>query len=64
MIEKVEVAESDVYHIERSGAHLGFQIGLRLAQVAAGVWVFAARIPRTPPYVGPLVPACKIGTSL
>jgi hypothetical protein len=47
MIEKDEAGKSDVYHIERSGAHLGFQIGLRLAQVAAGVWVSAALIPRT-----------------
>ena len=63
IIEKGEAAKSDAYHIERSGAHLGLQIGLRLVQVAAGVWVFAALISRTPLHVGPLVPTCKIGTS-
>ena len=47
MIEKGEAAKSDACHIERSGALLGFQIGLRLAQMAADVWVFAAQIPRT-----------------
>jgi hypothetical protein len=47
MIEMGEAAKGDVYRIERSGAHLGFQIGLRLAQMAAGVWVSAALVPRT-----------------
>ena len=42
MIEKGETAKGDAYHIERSGAHLGFQIRLRPAQVASGVRVFAA----------------------
>ena len=35
---------------------LGYQIGLRPAQVASGVWVFAALNLRNPSHVGPLDP--------
>jgi hypothetical protein len=63
MIEKGGAAKSDIRHIERSGAHPGFQIGLRPTQVTSGVWVFAALILRNPSQVGPLAPTCKIGIS-
>jgi hypothetical protein len=63
MIEKGEAAKGDASHIERSGVHLGFQIGLRPAQVASGFWVIAALNLRNPSHVGPLVPTCKIGIS-
>jgi hypothetical protein len=43
MIEKGEIAKGDAHHIERSGAHLGFQTGLRPAEVPSGVRVSAAQ---------------------
>jgi hypothetical protein len=63
MIEKGEIAKGDAHHIERSGAHLGFQTGLRPAEVPSGVRVSAAQNLRNPSHVGLLVPTCKIGIS-
>jgi hypothetical protein len=37
MAEKGEFAKRDVYHIDRSGAHLGFQIRLLPTEVASGL---------------------------
>jgi hypothetical protein len=54
MLEKGEIAKGDAYHIDRSGAHLGFQIRLWPTQVASGVWVFAALNLRNPSPVGRL----------
>ena len=52
--------QSDAYHTDRSGAHLGLCIRLRPAQVASGVWVFAALIPRNPSHVGRIVRHAKL----
>src|SRR3982074_675766 len=39
---KGEIAERDICHIDRPGAHLGLYVRPRPTQVASGVWVFAA----------------------
>ena len=57
---KGEAAKGDVYHIERSGAHLDYQIRLRPAQVASGVRVISAQNQRNPPHVGPLSRHAKL----
>jgi hypothetical protein len=62
-MEKGGTAKGDAYRIERSGAHLHYQFGLRHAE-AAGVRVIAALNLRNPSPVGPLFPTCKIGISL
>ena len=56
MAGKGEAAKRDADHIDRPGAHLGYQIRLRPTQVTSGVWVFAALRQRIPSYVGRLVP--------
>src|SRR3982074_842857 len=63
MIEKGGPAKGDAHHIERSGAHLGFQTGLRPAEVLSGVRVSVAQNMRNPSHVGILVPTCQNGIS-
>jgi hypothetical protein len=64
MAETGEATKSDIDHIDRSGAPLGFRIGLRPAQPASGnldvccadaVEPISRRIP---------IPTCKTGMSL
>ena len=52
MAETGEANKSDVDHIDRSGAALGFRIGLPPAQLAPEIWMLAALILCNPSHVG------------
>ena len=60
MAETGEATKSDVDHIDRSEAPLGFRIGLRPAQLAPEIWMLAALIVCNPSRVGFLFRHAKL----
>ena len=60
MAETGEANKSDVDHIDRSGAALGFRIGLQPAQLAPEIWMLAALILCNPSHVGFLFRHAKL----